>query len=227
MEIYRKIHDRDFRCPSRFSHKLKRLLYKILNPNPSMRPSIQEIKESTWFRKGPREISVVNEKVLSDNGTTTNAALVLASRRKEIAHEDMKSLVATNLNAFEIIALSAGLDLSGLFIKECRKETRFTSDKPALAIISKLEDVAKALNLRIRKKDNNTVSIQRRKEGGNGVLQFDTQIFEITPSCHLVQMKQTSGDLFEYEKLLEESIRPRLKDIVSAWHGDDLQQKQK
>ena len=110
--------------PSWFSHKFKRLLYKILNPNPSMRPSIQEIKESTWFRKGPREISAVNEKVLSENATTTNAAPVLPSRRKEIAHEDMKSLVATNLNAFEIIALSAGLDLSGLFIKECRKETQ-------------------------------------------------------------------------------------------------------
>ncbi|KAL5678354.1 hypothetical protein ACJX0J_014485, partial [Zea mays] len=154
MEIYRKIHDSDFR-----------LLYKILNPNPSMRPSIQEIKESTWFRKGPREISAVNEKVLSKNATTTNVVPVLPSRRKEIAHEDMKSLVATNLNAFEIIALSAGLDLSGLFIKECRKETRFTSDKTTLAIISKLEDVAKTLNLRIRKKENNTISIQGRKEG--------------------------------------------------------------
>ncbi|NP_001170561.1 putative CBL-interacting protein kinase family protein isoform X1 [Zea mays] len=224
MEIYRKIHDSDFRCPSWFSHKLKRLLYKILNPNPSMRPSIQEIKESTWFRKGPREISAVKEKVLSENATATNAAPVLAARRKEIAHED-KTLVATKLNAFEIIAFSAGLDLSGLFIKECRKETRFTSDKPALAIISKLEDVAKALNLRIRKKDNNTVIIQGRKHGGNGVLQFDTQIFEITPSCHLVQMKQTSGDLLEYQKLLEEGIRPGLKDVVWAWHGDDLQQK--
>jgi 5'-AMP-activated protein kinase, catalytic alpha subunit len=135
-------------------------------------------------------------------------------------------LVATNLNAFEIIALSAGLDLSGLFIKECRKETRFTSDKPVLTIIAKLEDAAKALNLRIRKKDNNTVDIQGRKEGRNGVLQFDTQIFEITPSCHLVQMKQTSGDLLEYDKLLEEGIRPRLKDVVWALHGDDLQQKQ-
>jgi 5'-AMP-activated protein kinase, catalytic alpha subunit len=40
-------------------------------------------------------------------------------------------------------------------------------------------------------------------------------------------MKQTSGDLLEYEKLLEESIQPGLKDIVSAWHGDDLQQKPK
>jgi 5'-AMP-activated protein kinase, catalytic alpha subunit len=38
-------------------------------------------------------------------------------------------------------------------------------------------------------------------------------------------MKQTSGDLLEYQKLLEEGIRPGLKDVVWAWHGDDLQQK--
>jgi len=226
MEIYRKIQHGDFRCPSWFSHKLKKLLYKILDPNQSTRISIQKIKKSTWFRKGPGEIRAVKEKILSENATT-NAAPVLATRRKKISHEDMKPLAATNLNAFEIISFSTGLDLSGLFIKkECRKETRFTSDKPALAIISKLEEVAKALNLRIRKKDNGVVKIQGRKEGRNGVLQFDTEIFEITPSYHLIEMKQTSGDSVEYQKLLEEDIRPGLKDIVWAWHGDDLQQKQ-
>ncbi|XP_066355727.1 CBL-interacting protein kinase 15-like [Miscanthus floridulus] len=222
MEMYRKIQHGDFRCPSWFSHKLKKLLYKILDPNPSTRISIQKIKESTWFRKGPGEIRAVKEKILNEN-----AAPVLATRRKKIAHEDMKPLAATNLNAFEIISFSTGLDLSGLFIKkECRKETRFTSDKPALAIISKLEEVAKALNLRIRKKDNGIVKIQGRREGRNGVLQFDTEIFEITPSYHLIEMKQTSGDSVEYQKLLEEDIRPGLKDIVWAWYGDDLQQKQ-
>ncbi|CAD6270623.1 unnamed protein product [Miscanthus lutarioriparius] len=226
MEMYRKIQHGDFRCPSWFSHKLKKLLYKILDPNPSTRISIQKIKESTWFRKGPGEIRAVKEKILNENATT-NAAPVLATRRKKIAHEDLKPLAATNLNAFEIISFSTGLDLSGLFIKkECRKETRFTSDKPALAIISKLEEVAKALNLRIRKKDNGIVKIQGRREGRNGVLQFDTEIFEITPSYHLIEMKQTSGDSVEYQKLLEEDIRPGLKDIVWAWYGDDLQQKQ-
>ena len=226
MEMYRKIQHGDFRCPSWFSHKLKKLLYKILDPNPSTRISIQKIKESTWFRKGPGEIRAVKEKILNENATT-NAAPVLATRRKKIAHEDMKPLAATNLNAFEIISFSTGLDLSGLFIKkECRKETRFTSDKPALAIISKLEEVAKVLNLRIRKKDYGIVKIQGRREGRNGVLQFDTEIFEITPSYHLIEMKQTSGDSVEYQKLLEEDIRPGLKDIVWAWYGDDLQQKQ-
>jgi 5'-AMP-activated protein kinase, catalytic alpha subunit len=103
-----------------------------------------------------------------------------------------------------------------MFIKECMKKTMFTLDKPMLAIISMLEDITKSLNLRIRKKDNSMVRIQGKKQGSNGVLQFDTQIFEITPSCHLVHMKQTSDDLLEYQKLLEEGIRPGLKDVVWA-----------
>ncbi|KAL6871043.1 hypothetical protein ACP4OV_014891 [Aristida adscensionis] len=226
MDMYRKIQLGDFRCPSWFSHKLKKLLYKILDPNPSTRISIQKIKESTWFRKGPEETRTVRERISSENATT-NATPALAPRRKKNAHEDVKPLTITNLNAFEIISFSTGFDLSGLFIgKGCKKETRFTSDKPASAIISKLEDVAKALNLRIRKKEDGVIKIQGRKEGRNGVLQFDTEIFEITPFHHLVEMKQTSGDSLEYWKLLEEAIRPALKDIVWAWHGDDQQEKQ-
>ncbi|KAL6640561.1 hypothetical protein ACP70R_021684 [Stipagrostis hirtigluma subsp. patula] len=226
MEMYRKIQHGDFRCPSWFSHKLKKLLYKILDPNPGTRISIQKIKESTWFRKGPGETHTVKERIPSENATT-NATPILAVRRKKNAHEDVKPLTVTNLNAFEIISFSTGFDLSGLFIGAgCRKEARFTSDKPASTIISKLEDVAKALNLRIRKKDDGVIKIQGRKEGRNGVLQFDTEIFQITPFHHLVEMKQTSGDSLEYRKLLEENIRPALKDIVWAWHGDDQPQKQ-
>ncbi|XP_066340798.1 CBL-interacting protein kinase 15-like [Miscanthus floridulus] len=226
MEMYRKIQNGDFRCPSWFSHKLKKLLYKILDPNPNTRISVQKIKESTWFRKGPGETRTVKEKIPSENATT-NAAPALAMRRKKNVHEDVKPLAVTNLNAFEIISFSTGFDLSGLFIrKECKNETRFTSDKPATTIISKLEDVAKALNLRIRKKDNGVVKIQGRKEGRNGVLQFDSEIFEITASYHLIEMKQTGGDSLEYQKLLEEDIRPAHKDIVWAWHGDDQQQKE-
>jgi 5'-AMP-activated protein kinase, catalytic alpha subunit len=225
MEMYRKIQNGDFRCPSWFSHKLKKLLYKILDPSPDTRISVQKIKESTWFRKGPVETRTVKEKILSENDTT-NAAPAVAMRRKKNVHEDVKPPTVTSLNAFEIISFSTGLDLSGLFIrKECKKETRFTSDKGAVSIISKLEDVAKALNLRVRKKDNGVVKIQGRKVGRKGVLEFDTEIFEITASYHLIEMKQTGGDSLEYKKLLDEDIRPALKDIVWAWHGDDQQQK--
>jgi 5'-AMP-activated protein kinase catalytic alpha subunit len=226
MEMYRKVQHGDFRCPSWFPHKLKKLLYKILDPNPATRISIRKIKESTWFRKGPEGTRMVKEKIPCENATT-NPPPALSVRRKKNPYEDAKALNVTNLNAFEIISFSSGFDLSGLFIeKECKKEARFTSDKSASAIISKIEDVAKMLNLRVMKKDNGVVKIQGRKEGRNGVLQFDMEIFEITPLHHLVEMKQTSGDSLEYQKLFEEHIRPALKDIVRAWHGDDQQQKQ-
>ncbi|BAT15582.1 cBL-interacting protein kinase 14 [Oryza sativa Japonica Group] len=221
MEMYRKIQHGEFRCPGWFSRKLQKLLYKIMDPNPSTRISIQKIKESTWFRKGPEENRILKERTLNEN-TTKNVALVLGVRRKKNAHEDVKPMSVTNLNAFEIISFSKGFDLSGMFIvKEWRNEARFTSDKSASTIISKLEDVAKALNLRVRKKDNGVVKMQGRKEGRNGVLQFDIEIFEVTTSYHIIEMKQTSGDSLEYRQLLEEGIRPALKDIVLAWHGDE------
>uniref|UniRef100_A0A0E0R3E1 non-specific serine/threonine protein kinase n=1 Tax=Oryza rufipogon TaxID=4529 RepID=A0A0E0R3E1_ORYRU len=68
----------------------------------------------------------------------------------------------------------------------------------------------------VRKKDNGVVKMQGRKEGRNGVLQFDIEIFEVTTSYHIIEMKQTSGDSLEYRQLLEEGIRPALKDIVLA-----------
>uniref|UniRef100_A0A0E0MIW1 non-specific serine/threonine protein kinase n=1 Tax=Oryza punctata TaxID=4537 RepID=A0A0E0MIW1_ORYPU len=221
MEMYRKIQHGDFRCPSWFSRKLQKLLYKIMDPNPSTRISIQKIKESTWFRKGPEENRILKERTLNEN-ITRSVAPTLGVRRKKNAHEDVKPMSVTNLNAFEIISFSKGFDLSGMFIeKERRNEARFSSDESALTIISKLEDVAKALNLRVRKKDNGVVKMQGRKEGRNGVLQFHIEIFEVTTSYHIIEMKQTSGDSLEYRQLLEEGIRPALKDIVLAWHGDE------
>ncbi|KAF0918635.1 hypothetical protein E2562_025213 [Oryza meyeriana var. granulata] len=227
MEMYRKIQHGEFRCPSWFSRKLQKLLYKIMDPNPSTRISIQKIKESTWFRKGPEESRALKEKTLNKNATR-HVAPTVGARSKKNVHEDVKPMSVTNLNAFEIISFSKGFDLSSMFIeKERRNEaTRFTSDKSASAIISKLEDVAKALNLRVRKKGNGVVKMQGRKEGRNGVIQFDTEIFEVTTSYHIIEMKQTSGDSLEYQQLLEEGIRPALKDIVLAWHGDDQQQSQ-
>ncbi|KAG8088799.1 hypothetical protein GUJ93_ZPchr0011g28442 [Zizania palustris] len=216
MEMYRKIQQGDFRCPSWFSRKLQKLLYKIMDPNPSTRISIHKIKQSTWFRKGPGEICALHE------NATRKVAPTLGVRRKKNVHEDVKPMPVTNLNAFEIISFSTGFDLSGMFIgKERKNEARFTSDKSAATIISKLEDVAKVMHLRIRKKDNGVVMMQGKKEGRNGVLGFDMEIFEITSSYHIIETKQTNGDSLEYRQLLEDNIRPALKDIVLAWHGDE------
>jgi 5'-AMP-activated protein kinase, catalytic alpha subunit len=65
------------------------------------------------------------------------------SSNSKMVDEKQDEAKVTNLNAFDIISLSEGFDLSGLFKEtEKRKEARFTSSQSVSAIISKLEDVA-------------------------------------------------------------------------------------
>jgi len=129
------------------------------------------------------------------------------------------------LNAFDIISFSAGFDLSGLFEEtDQKKEVRFTANKPASTIISKLEDIAKRLRLKVKKKDGGLLKMEGSKAGRKGLLGIDTEIFEITPLFYLVEMKKTSGDTLEYQKLLKQEIRPALKDIVWTWQGEQQQE---
>lgn len=51
-EMYRKIGKAEFKCPNWFPPDARRLISKILNPNPSTRISISKIMENSWFKKG-------------------------------------------------------------------------------------------------------------------------------------------------------------------------------
>jgi len=35
-----------------------------------------------------------------------------------------------------------------------------------------------------------------------------------------VEIKKTNGDTLEYQKVMKQSLRPALKDIVWAWQGE-------
>ncbi|XP_010087067.2 CBL-interacting protein kinase 2 [Morus notabilis] len=51
MEMYKKIGKADYKCPNWFSHEARKLLSRILNPNPNKRILIARIMENPWFRK--------------------------------------------------------------------------------------------------------------------------------------------------------------------------------
>ncbi|KAF5744455.1 CBL-interacting protein kinase 2 [Tripterygium wilfordii] len=220
MELYRKIGKAEFKCPNWFPSEVRRLLSKILDPNPNTRVSIAKIKESSWFRKG---LSSKQSKPESESRdvTCSNTKASGPSENCSVAPEAKEELIRhSNLNAFDIISLSAGFDLSGLFEEDyLQKEARFTSTQPASVILSKLEDAAKCLNLKVTKKDEGLLKMEGVNEGRKGILSIDTEIFEVTPTFHLVEMKKSHGDTLEYQKILKEEIRPALKDIVWVWQG--------
>ncbi|CAK9144489.1 unnamed protein product [Ilex paraguariensis] len=225
MEMYRKIDKADFKFPNWFPPEARRLVSKILDPNPNTRISIAKIMENSWFRKGfnhkPVRLPMEGKEPTALESDTVFGSLENSCTPVEAKQELAKPV---NLNAFDIISLSAGFDLSGLFEEnEQKKEARFTSREPAKTIISKLEDMAKHLRLKVTKKDKGLLKLEGSKEGRKGILSIDAEIFEVTPTFHLVEVKKSSGDTLEYQKIMKQDIRPALKDIVWTWQGDQPQ----
>ncbi|KAK4344420.1 hypothetical protein RND71_037514 [Anisodus tanguticus] len=196
MAMYKKIHKGDFRCPPWFSSDAKKLITKMLDPNPSTRITASKIMESSWFKKSvPKTLRTKEE--------------------EEFVVGDEKVKKIESLNAFHIISLSEGFDLSPLFEeKKMEKEQlRFATTKPASSVISKLEEVAKTLKFSLKKSDS-SVRLQGRESGRKGKLGIAADIFAVTDSFLVVEVKKASGDTLEYNQFCSKELRPALKDIV-------------
>ncbi|KAK8552658.1 hypothetical protein V6N13_121043 [Hibiscus sabdariffa] len=215
--IYRKISKADYKFPSWFSPEVTKLLSRILNPNPKARISIAKIMTNPWFRKGFYS-KPVQALVPAENDA------VLSSETNYNAFEAKKDMAKiTNLNAFDIISLSSGFDLSGLFVEnDEKKEVQFTSTHTFSSIASKLEDIAQNLKLKV-KKQGGLMRMEGTGGGRKGTLAIDAEIFEFTSSFHLVELRKSSGDTLEFQKTLKQDVRPALKDIVWAWQGQPHQ----
>jgi 5'-AMP-activated protein kinase, catalytic alpha subunit len=212
MEMYKKIEKGEFKCPNWFSSRLKKLIRKILDPNPLTRLTVVEIRGMSWYRKGFERDQVPKEQKIKET---------VSSVRKE-KRERMR---VASMNAFDIISLSSGFDLSGFFVeKDNKNETWFTCRQPVSVLVSRLEELGKKLKLRVRKKENGVVKMVTRNAGRKGIVEIDAEIFQIDMSNYMVEIKKSSGDALEYQKILKEEIRPGLKDIVWTWQGDEVEQ---
>ncbi|XWS08348.1 hypothetical protein CRYUN_Cryun41cG0072000 [Craigia yunnanensis] len=217
--MYRKISKADCKFPNWFSPEVSKLLSRILNPNPKARISIAKIMANPWFKKGFNS-QPVQRKAEIELAPVDIDAVFGSDHTAFEAKKHMAKL--TNLNAFHIISLSSGFDLSGLFAEnDEKKEVQFTSMHTASAITSKLEDIAQNLNLKVNK-DGGQMKMERSNGGRKGRLAIDAEIFEFTPSFHLIEMRKSSGDTLEFRKMLQQDVRPALKDIVWAWQGEQL-----
>ncbi|CAL5023873.1 unnamed protein product [Urochloa decumbens] len=225
IEMYRKISKAEYRCPRSFSVELKDLIFRMLDPDPSTRISISRIKRSTWYRK-PFELNApkIKHDTARDNACNGEAA-TSNSIECSSSEGNQGSSSLPNLNAFDIISLSTGFDLSNLFEeRHGHKKDRFTTRQPAGAVFDKLKELAERLKLKVKKKENGVLKLAAPKEGIKGFLELNAEIFELAPSFLLVELNKTNGDTIEYRKLVKDEIRPALKDMVWVWQSDRHQQ---
>ncbi|KAL7604614.1 CBL-interacting serine/threonine-protein kinase 20 [Lactuca sativa] len=234
MGMYRKISKGEFKCPSWFPPEVKKLLSRILDPNPNTRMTLDKIMENPWFQKGFKKIEthyipkgfLDSEEVFKyiDSPKCSCTDLKgLEERSLTKSSSNLSSLKPTSMNAFDIITLNQEFNLSGLFennVPSKKSEARFTTKESASAIVSKLEEVASVEQFQITTMADGTVRMQGCKEGRKGQLAIDAEIFEVTPSFHVVEVKKLAGDTIEYERFRDQGLKPKLKDIVWTWQGE-------
>ncbi|KAM6542026.1 hypothetical protein CsatB_006473 [Cannabis sativa] len=233
MAMYKKIYKGEFRCPRWFSPELSRLLSRVLDTNPETRVTIPHIMENRWFKKGFKHIKFYIEddklcKVEDDDGIIdkekakveggddgscfSDQSLSESDSEIEMRRRTASLPRPASLNAFDIISFSRGFDLSGLFEEGSEEESRFVSSASVSKIISKLEEIGKVVSFSVRKKDCR-VSLEGTREGVRGPLTIAAEIFELTPSLVVVEVKKKSGDRAEYEHFCNQELKPGLEKL--------------
>ncbi|WVZ68751.1 hypothetical protein U9M48_017651 [Paspalum notatum var. saurae] len=235
--LYRKITQSNYKCPPWFSVEARKLLARLLDPNPRTRITMSKLTANPWFQKGPcsltdrplasSEASVVLGKEACrchhhrDNDEQEKEDARKRKRSKVTVSSPTIAVRPSSMNAFDIISRSSGLDLSKMFDEEHRSEARFSSRESTAAIVSKLEEIAEARKLSVKLKEKGRVEMEGSLDWQRGALAIEAEIFEVAPSVHVVEMRKTGGDSLEFREFYKQDLKPSLDDIVWSWQGSD------
>ncbi|KAK1677798.1 hypothetical protein QYE76_038646 [Lolium multiflorum] len=213
--LYKKISAAQFNCPSWFSDGAKKLIARILDPNPSTRITIAQLLKDQWFKKGYKP-PVFDEKCQT---SLDDVDAAFGDSDEKLVKEDMEGQPAS-MNAFELISLNRGLNLENFFEtdKKYKREKRFTSQCPPGEIITRIEAAAKPLGFDIQKK-NYKMRMENLKPGRKGNLNVATEVFQVAPSLHVVELKKAKGDTLEFQKFYTK-LSAQLKDVVWVCEGE-------
>lgn len=202
--LYNKISTAEFAFPPWFSPAVKSLISRILDPNPKTRIQIVQIKSDPWFRKNYYAVRHGEEEVVNlDDVRAVFDDIEDQYVSEQVGNGDEGPLL---MNAFEMITLSQGLNLSALFDRRqdfIKRQTRFVSRKPARTIIESIVAVAESMGLKVH-----SHSYKMRLEGisakRTGQFAVVLEVFEVAPSLFMVDVRKASGETLEYHKFYKD-----------------------
>ncbi|XP_057724297.1 CBL-interacting serine/threonine-protein kinase 11-like [Arachis stenosperma] len=189
MVMYKKIYKGEYRCPRWMSPDLRRFLSRVLDINPETRFTVDEITRDPWFRKGYKEIKFHED--------------------WNLGSEDK----VKELNAFDIISFSSGLNLSGLFVGGGASTSAAAEDTERLmlkgsveAVLARVEEVAVAEGLIVRGLKECGVEL----EGQNGNFGLVVEVCRVTTNLVVVEATRKTGDLFGFRDMWRNKLTPKL-----------------
>lgn len=195
--LYQKIFKGDAQVPKWLSPGAKNMIKRILDPNPVTRITTADIKADEWFKVGYTPMDSAEEQ---DDVYIDDAAFSI----QKVPSEDGSPKSPNLINAFQLIGMSSCLDLSGLFEKEdvSERKIRFTSNHSMSDLLEKIEDIVTEMGFRVQKRNGKFQVIQEhRGKKSSGSLSVATEVFEISPSLYVVELRKSYGDSSAYRQL--------------------------
>ncbi|XP_039052368.1 CBL-interacting serine/threonine-protein kinase 8-like isoform X2 [Hibiscus syriacus] len=201
--LYSKIERAEFSCPSWFPVEAKSLIHRILDPNPQTRITIEQIRSDEWFKKNyvPVRLFEYEDINLDDvNAVFDDPEIDKEERGNEPPRNDDSGPL--NLNAFDLIILSQGLNLATLFDRgkdTMKYETRFVSQKPGRVVLSSMEVVAQSMGYKTHIR-NYKMRIEGLSASKTSHFSVILEVFEVAPTFLMVDLQKAAGDAGEYLK---------------------------
>ncbi|KAL9267265.1 CBL-interacting serine/threonine-protein kinase 11-like protein [Drosera capensis] len=196
MSLYRKIHGGQFRCPKSMSPDLKHLLSRLMDTNPETRISIDEILPDPWFNQGIEHETFRIQSIPDDDGD-----------------EFIDNAKARYANAFDLISLSRGFDLSGVFDEiPSKRDEMFVSERSPQTVVETVETAAVAAV--------EGAVVRRRKggitvEGQTGAFEITIDVCRLTQELAVVEVRTRATDVNGPElEIWRDKIRPMVNGLI-------------
>ncbi|KAK4604993.1 hypothetical protein RGQ29_013171 [Quercus rubra] len=200
INLYKKISRAEYTFPLWFTKGQKKLLFRIFDPNPRMRITIPEIIEDEWFQKDyvPACGYEIDDKIHLDD---VNAAFDSI----EIATETKIPKSSSFINAFQLIAMSQDLDLSGLFEEqdENKQKKMFGSKHTIDETIKKIEAAAMDVSLSVERMNNSKVKMhtkQKMTRCCRSCVDISAEVIEVAPTNCVIEISKSAGELEAYKE---------------------------
>ncbi|KAL1335335.1 hypothetical protein HN51_064250 [Arachis hypogaea] len=205
MNLYEKICRAAYKCPPWFTQSQKKLIAKIFVPRPGKRITIPDIIEDEWFQTDyePACVSECDKNIKLDDCNVAFDSVEEKIRESKIPKS------SSFINAFQLIAMSQDLDLSGLFEEEQdhkKQKTRFGSKHTINETTEKIEAAATDMRLSVEKINNFKIKLhpkQMMNRCSRSYFDLSAQLIEVAPTHCVVEISRSAGDLRTYTKFCE------------------------
>ncbi|XWS52167.1 hypothetical protein CRYUN_Cryun11dG0043800 [Craigia yunnanensis] len=199
--LYKKISGAQYVCPPWLTECQRKLIERILDPNPKRRITIPEIIEDAWFQTDytPSSGYESDEKMYLDDVSP-------AFDTVEVYNAEMRTHKSSNfINAFQLIAMSHDLDLSGLFERQDseRQRTRIGSKHTVNETIKKIEAAAMDVSLSVERKNNFKMKIhpkQKMTRCCRSSYDLSAEVILVAPTNCVVEISKSAGELTVYKE---------------------------